>query len=54
MENKKEKKGLFKRLMGSKKVKKSPCCGGFEIEEIPKENDDTDNEKNAKKDKDNS
>jgi len=54
MENKKEKKGLFQRLMRSKKVKKSPCCGGFEIEEIPEENSDTDNEKKTIKDKDNS
>jgi len=54
MENKKEKKGLFQRMMGRKKAKKSPCCGGFEIEEIPEENADTDNEKKAKEDKDNS
>lgn len=35
MENKKEKKGIFSRLTGGVKPKKSPCCGGFVIEEIP-------------------
>ena len=35
MENKKEKKGIFSRLTGGAKPKKSPCCGGFVLEEIP-------------------
>ena len=34
MENKKEKKGIFSRLTGGAKPKKSPCCGGFVLEEI--------------------
>lgn len=36
MKNENEKKGLFDRLNGIKKTKKSSCCGSFEIEEIPK------------------
>lgn len=35
MDEKTEKKGLFKRLIKTKTVKKSPCCGGFVVEEIP-------------------
>ena len=40
MGNQNEKKGLFDRLNGNKKAKKSSCCGSFEIEEIPEENKD--------------
>jgi hypothetical protein len=36
MQNKIEKKGLFKLLRG-KQSKKSSCCGSFEVEEIPEE-----------------
>lgn len=39
MKNENEKKGLFERLIGSKKEKKSCCCCNFEVEEIPEEND---------------
>jgi len=52
MEN--EKKGLFERLTGNKKVKKSSCCGSFEIEELPEENADNKNDKISKKEKSNS
>lgn len=38
MENTNEKKGLFERLTGGNKSKKSSCCSNFEIEEIPDEN----------------
>ncbi|WP_169717566.1 hypothetical protein SPSIL_046720 [Sporomusa silvacetica DSM 10669] len=34
-----EKKGFFERLLGGNKDKKGSCCGGFEIEEIPDENE---------------
>lgn len=36
---KKDKKGLFERLLGGKKAKSGSCCGGFELEEIPNESD---------------
>jgi len=36
----KEKKGIFERLTGGKKAKKSPCCCSFEIEELPEETAD--------------
>lgn len=49
MEAKKEKKGLLKRFLRSMKPKKSSCCGGFEVEEIPEEN--ADNEKKLNEDK---
>ncbi len=50
MEN--EKKGLFAKLLKSKKDKKCSCCGGFEIEEINDE-ENVATEKDAKpKDKD--
>lgn len=39
-----EKKGLFGRLTGNKKAKKSPCCCGFEIEELPEETAENKNE----------
>ena len=42
---KNEKKGLFGRLVGDKKTKKSSCCCSFEIEELPEENADNKNEK---------
>jgi hypothetical protein len=35
MINEDEKKGLLSRLTGRKKTKKSPCCGGFVVEEVP-------------------
>lgn len=39
MDKKTEKKGLFERLIKTNTVKKSPCCGGFVVEEVPeKEN----------------
>ncbi len=44
MKNPDEKKGLFDRLIGRSKPKKSPCCGGDVDCEPPAEN------KDAKKD----
>lgn len=35
MKSEEGKKGLLARLTGRKKPKKSPCCGGFVVEEIP-------------------
>lgn len=37
MENEKKKKGLFERLVGSKKEKKSSSCCNIEIEELPED-----------------
>lgn len=54
MKNENEKKGLFEWLAGSKKTKKSSCCGSFQIEEIPEENNDNKSEKKSAKDKGNS
>ena len=45
MKNENGKKGLFDRLNGNKKTKKSSCCCNFEIEEIPEKNDDKKSEK---------
>jgi hypothetical protein len=44
MTNGNEKKGLFEQLNGSKNTKKSSCCGNYEIEEIPEENTEKENE----------
>lgn len=54
MKNENKKKGLFERLMGNKKAKKSSCCGSIELEEIPEENTDNKNEKLPKEEKGNS
>ncbi len=51
MENKKEKKGIFSRLTGGAKPKKSPCCGGFVLEEIPEEKKESGKEPHSPKDK---
>ena len=51
MENENEKKGLFARLTGTKKPKKSACCCNFEVEEIPEEPKNQANEKAAKDEK---
>ena len=51
MENKNEKKGLFARLTGTKKPKKSACCCNFEVEEIPEEQKDQVDKKTAKDEK---
>ena len=53
-ENENEKKGLFERLIGIKKVKKGSCCGDFELEEIPDDKEDNDNTKTPKDKKGNS
>lgn len=37
MENKNGKKRIFNIINGNKEPKKSSCCGNFEIEEIPEE-----------------
>ncbi|OQB56434.1 MAG: hypothetical protein BWX98_01819 [Candidatus Aminicenantes bacterium ADurb.Bin147] len=50
MENKKEKKGIFSRLTGGAKPKKSPCCGGFVLEEIPEEKKESGKEPHSPKD----
>lgn len=54
MRDENEKKGLFGRLVGSKKVKKSSCCGSFELEEIPEEKDENTNPETPKDKKVNS
>lgn len=38
MSKENEKRGFFERLLEGKKDKKGSCCGSFEIEEIPDEN----------------
>jgi len=40
MKNEDEKKGLFGRLIGGKKAKKSSCCCDIEFEELPDETKD--------------
>ena len=42
MEEKKEKKGILGRLIKPRRPQKSPCCGGFVIEEVPDERPGTD------------
>ena len=54
MKNENEKKGLFERLIGSKKVKKDSCCCSFEIEELPENKEYNTNEKTPKDKKGNS
>lgn len=54
MKNENEKKGLFERLAGSRKAKKSSCCCNIEVEEIPEENADNKDEKECCKEKGNS
>lgn len=51
MEKENEKKGLLGRLAGNKASKKSSCCSGFELEEIPEEKDDKADQMPAKKEK---
>lgn len=46
MKNDNEKKGLFDRLNG--KAKKSSCCCNFELQEIPNEKEENNQEKSAK------
>lgn len=41
MKNENEKKGLFERLTGGKKAKKSSCCCNIELEELPEEKEDS-------------
>ena len=48
MKSENEKKGLFARLTESKKSKKSSCCGSFEVEEIPDENDNKKDKETSK------
>ena len=54
MENKKEKKGIFSRLTGGAKPKKSPCCGGFVLEEISEGKKESGKEPPSPKDEDGS
>ncbi|NSW92706.1 MAG: hypothetical protein HPY74_19030 [Firmicutes bacterium] len=54
MKNDNEKKGLFDRLTGSRKAKKSSCCCNFEIEELPDENTNSKTQKTPEKEKGNS
>lgn len=51
MKNENEKKGLFDRLIRGEKAKKSSCCGNFQIEEIPEENNEDKSKKKSQKDK---
>lgn len=50
MENDKEKKGLFERLLGKKKEKKGSCCCNIELEEVPDNKEDTKDGINPKND----
>lgn len=50
MSPKNEKKGLFERLFGENKPKKTACCGNLEFEEIPEERVN-DQDKKAPKEK---
>jgi hypothetical protein len=50
MKNKNE-KGVFELLKGKKKDKKSSCCCGFQIEEIPDEKDESTDSKSTKEEK---
>ena len=54
MKNENEEKGLFRRLVGSKKAPKSSCCCSVELEELPEENADNKNEKEPHKEEENS
>lgn len=54
MEKSNEKKGLFARLNGIKKPKKSSCCCNFEVEEVPEEGKEDKNKKESPKGKDDS
>lgn len=54
MKNENEKKGLFERLIGSKKVKKSTCCCNVQVEELLEENADHKDPQDAAKAKNNS
>lgn len=54
MKNENEKKGLFDRLNGNKKTKKSSCCCNFKVEEIPEEKNDNKGEDKSQKGKGNS
>lgn len=47
MKKENEKKGLFERLIGSKKDKKSSCCCSFQIEELPDKNVDNKDSKKS-------
>jgi len=51
MKNENEKKGLFERLVGSKRAKKSSCCCSFEIEELPEKTTDIEDSKDTLKSK---
>lgn len=54
MKNEGTKKGLFARLTGRNKAKKSPCCGNFVLEEIPEEDKKNEGVEDSPKDKRNS
>ena len=49
MKNENEKKRLFARLNENKKTKKSSGCCNFEVEEIPEEDKEKENEKKPQK-----
>lgn len=51
MENEKKKKGIFSRLTGGAKPKKSPCCGSFVIEEVPEGKKENEKDPKSPKDK---
>jgi len=48
MKNEDEKKGLFGRLTGGKKAKKSSGCCNIELEELPDETEEVSTEKTQK------
>lgn len=54
MEKENKKKGLFERLIGSKKTKKSSCCCNIELEEVPEENTTSKDAKDSDKNKNSS
>ena len=54
MKNENGEKGLFRRLVGNKKAKKSSCCCNVQLEELPEENTDNANAKKPAKEEDNS
>ncbi|WP_434512060.1 hypothetical protein [Desulfitobacterium sp. AusDCA] len=49
MQNENEKKGLFGRLFGGNKSKSGSCCGGYELEAIPDESGNKENDKKNRK-----
>ncbi|HPL98774.1 MAG TPA: hypothetical protein PLS45_02615 [Bacillota bacterium] len=53
MSSENEKNGIFRRIIGSRKPPKSSCCCNVELEEMPEENADKDNDNKSSAGKDN-